>query len=364
MNVDAMLDAAFKLGASDVHLVPKERPIFRIHGDLRRIDQPALSPAEIREAINGILPPHLRPLLEEHRGADFSYQLGDRIRFRCVAYYENEGIGIVFRLIPMKIPTIDGLEFPEVIKTFAMYHRGLVVVTGITGSGKSTTLAAMIDHLNNLEARRIITIEDPIEYIYKANKCVISQREVGKDIQDFSAGLRHALRMDPDCILIGEMRDVETIRIAIKAAETGHLVWSTLHTTNAIHTVQRIISHFDQLEQQLIREQLSLNLKASITQRLVRRCDKAGRIAALEILVVSDVVGKLIREGRIADCLGAMKGRDMGMQIFDQALADLVRIGKMSIEEGSRHCDDFYAFRRYIQGVQSSGEKGSILSAG
>ena len=361
MNIDQFLEAAFKLGASDVHFLPGERPVFRINGDLRRVEGETLTEHHVREAINRILPPHLRPAFEEARGVDFSYQLRDLSRFRCVAFFDKDQPGLCMRIIPVIVPRITDLEFPDVIRNIAMYHRGMVLVTGITGCGKSTTLASMIHFLNRQEARRVITIEDPIEYVYHPEKSVISQREVGKDIGDFSSGLRQALRMDPDVILIGEMRDVETIRVSIKAAETGHLVFSTLHTTNAIHTIQRIISHFEESEQDLVREQLALNLRASITQRLMRRCDKKGRIAALEILVVTDVAAKLIRDNRIADIQGVMKAREDGMQVFDQAIADLVRAEKATMEEGKRHCDDFYAFRRYIQGVQSSGEKGAIF---
>ena len=363
MNFEAIVNGAFKLKASDVHLIPGEQAVIRIDGDLRRIDGPPLTHEEVSQTVIQIMPPHLRPTLEDARGVDFSYQLGDYIRFRCVAFYEKERLGLNMRLIPVEIPTVEALEFPEVVSNISLYHRGMILVTGITGSGKTTTLASMINHLNHVEARRIITIEDPIEYIYKPKKCVVTQREVGKDVNDFGSGLRQALRMDPDVILIGEMRDVETIRVAIKAAETGHLVFSTLHTTNAIHTIQRIISHFEGSEQDLIREQLALNLRASITQRLVRRADGNGRMAAMEILVVNGVIAKLIGDDRITDCGGVMTSREEGMQIFDQALATLVRDEKMDIEEGRRHCDDFYAFRRYIQGVQSSGEAGSIIAS-
>ena len=365
INVEQLLEGAFKLGASDVHLMAGERPVFRVHGDLIRINNGsngALSDQEVNECIGLILPAHLRPALEESRGIDFSYQLKDLIRFRCVAFYDKNMHGLCMRVIPVKIPTIDELEFPPTLKTIALNHRGMILVTGITGCGKTTTLAAMIDHLNNTEARRIITIEEPIEYLYKPSKCVVSQREVGKDILDFTSGLRQAMRMDPDVILIGEMRDVETIRVCIKAAETGHLVFSTLHTTNAIHTIQRIISHFDGNEQDLVREQLALNLRAVITQRLVRRCDVKGRIAALEILVVNQVIAKLMRDNRISDMIGVMKGREQGMQVCDQALADHVRAKKVAIEEAQKHCDDFFALRRYVQGMQSSGEKGAIFS--
>jgi twitching motility protein PilT len=273
-------------------------------------------------------------------------------------------MGLAMRCIPMRIPTIDELDMPDVLKSVARIHRGMVLLTGITGSGKSTTLAAMIHHLNNFEARRVITIEDPIEYVYPPVKCIISQREVGDDIPDFATGLRQALRMDPDVILIGEMRDLETIRVAIKAAETGHLLLSTLHTTGAVHTIQRVIGHYPEQEHDLVREQLSLNLKASITQRLLKKADGTGRMAAQEIMICTDVISKLIQDNRIPDIFPIIRGREAGMQTFDQALADLVRAGKVTFEEGKKYCEDFYAYRRYIRGVSASSDKGSILSAG
>ena len=238
----------------------------------------------------------------------------------------------------------------------------MVLLTGMTGSGKSTTLAAMIDYLNDLESLRIISIEDPIEYVYKDKKSIISQREVGKDVPDFNVALRQAMRMDPDVILVGEMRDMETIRVAIKAAETGHLVLSTLHTTSAVHTIQRIIGYFPESEHDLLREQLSLNLKASITQRLVKRATGAGRLAAQEIMVVNATVAKLIKDNRIPDIFGVIKGRDDGMQTFDQALADLVRSNRITFDEGALYCEDFYAYKRFIAGIASTGDRGAIIA--
>ena len=364
MNFETLVQGAIKHKASDIHILEGMPPILRINGSLTRVEAEKLTREVIQEIVDQILPVRLAHLLDTHRGVDFSYQYQNMERFRCVAFYEGERLGVAMRCIPIEIPTLEELEMPEVLRSVSRIHRGMVLLTGITGSGKSTTLAAMINHLNRLEARRIITIEDPVEYVYPTIKAVISQREVGDDIPDFAAGLRQALRMDPDVILIGEMRDLETIRVAIKATETGHLVLSTLHTTGAVHTVQRIISHFPEQEHELTREQLSLNLKASITQRLVKRASGKGRMAAQEIMIVTDMIAKLIRENRIPDIFPIIRGREAGMQTFDQALADLVRAEKITFEEGKKYCEDFYAYRRYIRGVSSSSDKGTILSAG
>lgn len=364
MNFEQLVQGAIKHEASDIHILQDSAPFLRINGSLVRIECEPWGPEQIEQIVTEILPVRIAHFLETHRGVDFSYQFRNMERFRCVAFYEQERLGVAMRCIPMEIPTLDDLEMPDVLKSVSRIHRGMVLLTGITGSGKSTTLASMIDHLNRLESRRVITIEDPIEYLYVPQKCIISQREVGDDIPDFETGLRQALRMDPDVILVGEMRDLVTMRVAIKAAETGHLVLSTLHTTGAVHTIQRIVSHYPDQEHELVREQLSLNLKASITQRLLKRADGSGRIAAQEIMVVTDTVAKLIRENRIPDIFPIIRGREAGMRTFDQALADLVREEKVTFEEGKKFCEDFYAYRRYIRGVSASSDKGAILSAG
>jgi twitching motility protein PilT len=265
------------------------------------------------------------------------------------------------RVVVMTPPSIEELELPETIRKIAENHRGMVLVTGMTGSGKSTTLAAMINYVNATDSMRIITVEDPVEYVYKNNKSLISQREVGRDVSDFNTALRQAMRMDPDIILVGEMRDIETIRVAIKAAETGHLLFSTLHTTSATHTIQRIQGYFPDTEHELLREQMALNLKAIITQRLCKRLT-GGRVACQEIMVMNATIAKLLKENRVSDINGVMKSREDGMQTFDQALADLVRENKISFEEGSTHCEDFYAFKRFIAGIKSTGDGGGILS--
>lgn len=362
MNFEALLMGAKKVKASDIHIIQDCPPFFRIDGDMKKVEMPPITKDDLHHMLTKMMPHHLMRELESQRGCDFSYQLGEEIRFRCVAYYENSKLGIVMRLIPLTIPTCEDMEFPEVIKTVARNSRGMILLTGMTGSGKSTTLAAMIDYLNTIESLRIITIEDPVEYVYKGKKSIISQREVGKDVPDFNVALRQAMRMDPDVILVGEMRDAETIKVAIKAAETGHLVLSTLHTTSAVHTVQRIIGYFPENEHDLLREQLSLNLKASITQRLVKKAEGRGRLAAMEIMVVNATIAKLVRDNRISDIFGVIKGRDDGMQTFDQGLADYVRAGKITFDEGALYCEDFYAYKRFIAGISSTGDRGAIIA--
>ncbi len=361
MDIDSLLLNAKKFKASDVHLIEDQPPYFRIAGDMKKVNVPSVSGDDFTEMLNRMMPTHLHREYESQRGADFGYQVGTDIRVRVVCYYEMGKRGLVMRLIPLEIPTIEDLELPDVIKTIAQNSRGMVLLTGMTGSGKSTTLAAMIDYINNTDSIRIVTIEDPVEYVYTSKKAIISQREVGKDVPDFNVALRQAMRMDPDIILVGEMRDAETIRVAIKAAETGHLVMSTLHTTSAVHTVQRIFGYFDRSEHALLSEQLSLNLKASITQRLVKRADGNGRVAVQEIMVVNATIAKLIAEDRIPDIFGVIKGRDDGMQTFDQALADLVRANKITFDEGALYCEDFFAYKRFIAGIASTGDRGGII---
>ena len=362
MNFDALMVGAAKVKASDIHLMEDTPPCLRIHGDLQRVSAPPTSHKTMQDILRKIMPQHLMRELESQRGCDFSHQHGEAIRFRCVAFYANGKLGITMRLIPLDVPTLEDLDLPETVRTIAKNPRGMVLLTGMTGSGKTTTLATMIDWLNGYDSLRIITIEDPVEYVYSSRKSVISQREVGKDVPDFNIALRQAMRMDPDVILVGEMRDAETIKVAIKAAETGHLVLSTLHTTSAVHTVQRIIGYFPESEHDLLREQLSLNLKASITQRLVKRAGGKGRLAAMEIMVVNATVAKLIKDNRIADIFGVIKGREDGMQTFDQGLADMVREKKIEFEEGANYCEDFYAYKRFIAGIASSGDRGAIIA--
>ena len=361
MNFKALFATAVQHGASDIHIMEASAPFFRINGDLIKVETDAVNHREMNALLKEIMPSHLRHELEEHRGVDCSYQLENTARFRVVVYYQDGKLCATLRHIPVKVPTIDDMEMPEVLKKISSRNRGMVLVTGITGSGKSTTLAAMIQEINNRESLRVITIEDPIEYRYTNSKSVISQREIGFDVGNFSVALRQALRADPDVIMVGEMRDVETIRIAIKAAETGHLLLSTLHTTSAVHTIQRIIGFFPIEEHRLLREQISLNLAAVVTQRLVKKAGGKGRCAAQEILVVTQVAAKLILDDRAADLTSVMQSREEGMRTMDQSLADLVREKRVDLEEATKYCNDFYALKRFIQGISSSGDRGGIL---
>ncbi|MCB2157019.1 PilT/PilU family type 4a pilus ATPase [bacterium] len=361
MDIKKLFQAAVQNNASDIHIMEGVQPYFRIRGDLKRVETPALSHTDMRGVLKEVMPDNLRHDLEEFRGVDCSYQLENLARFRVVVYYQDAKLCATLRHIPVKIPSIDDLSMPETLKKIALMHRGMVLVTGITGSGKSTTLAALINELNSMEARRVITVEDPIEYRYTNKKCVISQRELGQDVGDFNTALRQALRADPDVIMVGEMRDTETIRIAIKAAETGHLLFSTLHTTGAVHSIQRIIGTFPQSEHKLLREQIAMNLKSVVTQRLLKTADGRGRCAAQEILVITGVGSKLILDERESDLPGVMGTREEGMQTMDQGIADLIREKRVTLEEGTRYCNDFYALKRFIAGISSSGDRGGIL---
>ena len=363
LDIGQLVGLCVKQNASDIHLGEQQMPYLRIDGELRPIQHPPLdhdSVAAIFQSIGGTDRNH--SLLEERRGVDFSYQPNGEVRYRVVTYYERDRLHITMRSIPLQIPTIEQLELPDVIRTVAEFKRGLVLVTGMTGSGKSTTMAAMLDYINRRQACCIITVEDPIEFLHQNKKATISQREVGRDVRDFYMGLVQAMRQDPDVILIGEMRDPETMKVALHGAETGHLVFSTLHTTNATHTIERIIANFAETEHEIMRDMLATNLKAAIGQRLVRRASGKGRIAALEIMLCETTVQKMIRENRVHEVGAVIKGREGGMQTYDQALADLVRAGKITLDEALAECDDEYAFKRAVKGVSATGDRGGIIA--
>jgi twitching motility protein PilT len=362
MELHDILDGAAKFGASDVHLMEGCPPYLRVDGMLRPVQAPPMDKDLLAYYLKSMMPQDLEPVFQENRGIDFAYMFGQKVRYRVNAYKERSHLKIVLRSIPMSVPTVDEMEMPEVLKRIAMLKRGMIVVTGATGSGKSTTLAAMLQHVNDTMNRCIITIEDPIEYIYQNQKSIVTQREVGVDIPSYDMGLLQALRQDPDVILIGEMRHVETMRVAIKAAETGHLVLSTLHTTNAVQTIERIIANFAEEERELVRQELSFNLKAAIAQRLLRRPGGKGRIAAMEVMVVNATIEKLIYDDRIRDVPGVIRGREDGMMIFDQAIADMVREKKIEQEEAEKYCDDVFALRRFIKGIKATGEGGGIIA--
>ena len=327
MDITELLSFCHKQGASDLHLSAGQPPIIRIDGDIRRINLPSMDEKKVHEMIYDIMNDRQRKDYEKHFELDFSFEVPSVARFRVNAFNQNRGAGAVFRTIPSKVLGLDDLGMGSVFKNIASRPRGLVLVTGPTGSGKSTTLAAMMDYVNENRYQHILTIEDPIEFIHTPKKCLINQREVHRDTHSFSNALRSALREDPDIILVGEMRDLETIRLALTAAETGHLVFGTLHTTSAAKTVDRIIDVFPAEEKSMVRSMLSESLEAVIAQTLLKK-NGGGRVAAHEIMIGNAAIRNLIREDKIAQMYSAIQtGTSMGMQTLDQCLSDLVKKG-------------------------------------
>ncbi|WP_297989407.1 type IV pilus twitching motility protein PilT [Anoxybacillus sp.] len=332
-KVDAMLRAAFELKASDIHVTVGIPPIFRINGDLKRYGQETLSPADTEQMAKAIVPEKLWPYVEENGEVDLSYSLPGVSRFRVNVFKQRGCISLAIRIVPTKIPTLDELQLPDVLKKMVTKPQGLILVTGPTGSGKSTTLAAMIDYMNKTMRKHIITLEDPIEYVHKHGSCIIDQREVGTDTNSFANGLRAALRQDPDVILVGEMRDLETIQTAVTAAETGHLVFGTLHTSSAPATIDRIIDVFPPEQQGQIRIQLATVLVSIISQRLFPRAQNNGRIAATEILINNAAVANLIRNGKIHQIPSIMQtSRALGMHTLETSMKELVQQGLIAKE--------------------------------
>ena len=298
MHIDELLRKMIEMGASDLHLKAGQPPLIRLHGKLTPMDYPSFTEESLSGMLMSIVPPRMVARLEDERELDFSYQLEGSSRFRVNYFYQKGHLGAVLRQIPSEIPTLDGLGFPEILKEFVRQEQGLILVTGPTGSGKSTTLAAMINEINENEPKHIITVEDPMEFVHRDKMSLINQREVGFDTMSFTEALRRALRQDPDIILVGEMRDAETINIATKAAETGHLVFSTLHTNDAKQSVDRIINSFPPEEHHQVRMKLGLVLKAIISQRLLPRKEGKGRVAVQEIMINTPTIRKLIETGQ------------------------------------------------------------------
>src|ERR671918_1066046 len=317
--------------ASDLHLTAGSPPMIRHHGRLHALDYPVLSPQTTREVVYSILTNDQRQRLETDWQIDLAYSIPGKARFRVNAYFQRASISAALRLIPSEMPKLSTLGLPPVLEEFTKKPCGFVLVTGPTGSGKSTTLAAMIDLINDTRHEHILTIEDPIEFLHRHKKCIVNQRELGADAQSFALGLKAALRQDPDVILVGEMRDLETISTALTAAETGHLVFATLHTQSAPQTIDRVIDVFPPFQQQQVRVQLAVTLQGVVTQQLLPTADRMGRVAAAEVLVPTPAVRNLIREGKTHQIPSAMQtGSNVGMQTMDAALAQLVRAGKIS----------------------------------
>jgi len=333
MDITQLLTFAHREGASDVHLSSGEPPMVRMHGDMKRIEHPLLTAEQVHNMVFDIMSDPVRKTFQETNDVDFSFELGDIARFRVNVFRTRRGEGAVFRTIPTKVMTLEELGLPPIMKEICDKEKGLVLVTGPTGSGKSTTLAAMIDYINETDEGHILTIEDPIEFVHQSKKCLVNQREVGPHTDSFNAALRGALREDPDVILVGEMRDLETISLALTAAETGHLVFGTLHTSSAPKTVDRVIDVFPAAQQGQIRTMFAESIQAVITQTLLRK-RAGGRIAALEILIGTPAVRNLIRENKIHQIPSSMQtGQAVGMQTLDMALVDLVNKGLVTREE-------------------------------
>lgn len=351
-NVDGYLMGAMKLKASDLHITVAVPPMVRINGQLRPLEgvEP-LTPEQTREIALSMLTPDQQKYLEENGQVDFSYVIPKQGRFRVNVFKQRRSYSAAIRILVQEMPTIDKLGLPDTLKEFAMKPRGLVLVTGPTGSGKSTTLAAMVNYINCNKRCHVLTIEDPIEYLHRHNNSIINQREVGDDTKSFSAALRSALREDPDVVLVGEMRDLETISTALSAAETGHLVLSTLHTIGAAQTVDRIIDMFPPYQQQQIRVQLASVIQGVITQQLIMNTSHTGRVIALEILIANDAIRNLIRENKCHQIITAMQtGIKQGMIPMDYDLARLVREGKIAPNEAFARCMDIETLKRYLSG--------------
>jgi len=330
MDIADLLIQTKERDGSDLHLSAGSRPLMRLHGELTPLEEEELSKDTVHRMIYEVLNDDQRRLFEENRDLDFAIELGEVARFRVNVFNQRNGQGAVFRVIPTRIPTFEELELPEVVRTLATRENGLVLVTGPTGSGKSTTLAAMIDWVNSRSKKHIITLEDPIEFVHKSKSGLVNQRELGSHTKSFASALRAALREDPDVILVGEMRDLETISLALTAAETGHLVFATLHTKSAPKTIDRVIDAFPPTQQQQIRVQLAEALQGVVSQLLLPTKDKKGRVAALEIMVATVAIRNLIREAKTHQIPSSIQtGMQLGMQSLEQALRNLVIQGRV-----------------------------------
>ncbi|NIM19486.1 MAG: PilT/PilU family type 4a pilus ATPase [Candidatus Latescibacteria bacterium] len=360
MNIKMLLEKMIELGASDLHIKPGISPVVRVNGKLQRTSFPAPTPRQMEETARKILTPLQREKFESTREVDFAFGVTGLARFRANFYVQRSSIAMVFRHVPVSIPTIEELNLPLVIGNLALRPRGLILVTGTVGSGKSTTLAAMVQTINRNLPSTIITIEDPVEFLHRDDKSIINQREVGSDTSSFHEALRHILRQDPDVILIGEIRDAETMEIALKAADTGHLVLSTLHTVDATQTVNRVISFFPPHQHQEIRYLLASTVQAVICQRLIRRIDSEGRIPAVEVMVTT---------GTIRDCLVNPDKTQLiqqvmregvtqhQMQTFDQALMRLFQEGKINIEDALRASSNPHELTLRLKGIQATSDQ-------
>jgi twitching motility protein PilT len=353
-KIDAFFNLMFEQKASDLHLAAGNPPILRINGELHRVDYPPLESDHLKAMLYEITPEYKIKVYEETGDVDFGYEIPQVSRFRANFFNQKQGVAAVFRQIPSKVLSFEDFEkfdapLPAVLKKFSMLHKGLVVVTGPTGSGKSTTLAAMVDYANKNRRDHILTVEDPIEFVHESKNCLVNHREVGLHTKSFASALKGALREDPDIILVGELRDLETIELALTAASTGHLVFGTLHTQSAAKTVDRIIDVFPAEQQNKIRATLSEALKGVVAQNLFKRIDKKGRVAALEILVFTTAIANLVREGKTHQIPGMIQvGKKIGNQPLDDAIMEHLRMKRISPEEAYDKALDKKKFRAFL----------------
>jgi twitching motility protein PilT len=353
-RIDALFNLMFEQKASDLHLSSGNPPILRINGELTRVDHPPLEDEQLKIMLYEIAPEYKIKTFEETGDVDFGYEIANVSRFRANFFTQKYGIAAVFRQIPSKVLSFEDFEkfdapLPPVLKKFAMLHKGLVVVTGPTGSGKSTTLAAIMDYANKNRRDHIITVEDPIEFVHESKNCLVNHREVGLHTKSFASALRGALREDPDIILVGELRDLETIELALTAASTGHLVFGTLHTQSAAKTVDRIIDVFPADQQNKIRATLSESLKGVVAQGLFKRVDRKGRVAALEVLIFNTAVANLVREGKTHQIPGMIQvGKKFGNTPLDDSIMDHLKMKRISPEEAYDKCIDKKKFRPFL----------------
>jgi twitching motility protein PilT len=360
MHVNDLLKIAVDTGASDLHLKVGSYPMMRLRGTLTPASEAKrLDHEDMVAMAAAVLPTGHREKFKENHEIDLAYSVAGLGRFRCNAFQQRGTIGMIFRVIPMKVASIDDLTLPQVLKRIAAEERGLVLVTGTTGSGKSTTLAAMIDEINSTRTAHVMTVEDPIEYLHRDNRSIVNQREIGVDTHSFSHALRSALRQDPDVILVGEMRDFETIETALLAAETGHLVFSTLHTMDATETINRIIAVYPPHQQKQVRLQLAAVLRAVVSQRLIPRSDRPGRVPAVEVLIATAFIRDCIidkEKTHLINSAIAQGTSQYGMQTFDQSIFGLFQQGFISLEEALRWASNVDEFKLKVQGISTTGE--------
>jgi twitching motility protein PilT len=360
-NIVQILRSMKEIGASDLHVKSGVPPRYRAHGHLIEVGEAPLTVQDVKVIAEKLVPQRLQSELSSDGAVDFAFALDADTRFRCNAFHQRGKLSIAMRILQNAYKRFEDMHLPKVMHDFVKFRRGMILVTGPTGSGKSTTMASLINEINVARADHIITIEDPIEFVHNDKKALVQQREIGTDATSFGQALKHALRQDPDVILVGEMRDAETIITAMRAAMTGHLVISTLHTISAVQTIRRILRYFPPEEQDSIRGELAIAVKAVVAQRLIPTADGQGRVPQVEILVINDLVQKLIKDNRIDDVDQVMKNGMDGMQHFDNSLVDLTLKGLISPELAEEYAEDVAAYRRMRKGGSSGGDRSALI---